>query len=331
MSTSLFGLTLLAELIPLFLAVSFAVYLAVDSTTPERIQTWFASGSRYSKVPLAVGLGAITPFCSCSTVPLVNGMRLAGVPTAPMVAFLLGSPLVSVVALVLLWGALGAGYAVAYVTSAMLLSAVAAVVVERWYGVLPGLDDPVDVNVESDCGESCGTQGSGPIGGESAPALNHGGAVDVVAHRLVAVRPQMSGRIRAAWSKSVADLRKLAVPLLFAVALGTIIHGYVPDDLLGSMTGPWALLAVPIAALAGIPVYASVIVLLPLATGLLDAGVGIGAVTAFLMAASGFSVPEGLLLSKVLPNRLLWQVLVAFGSAVIVIGYAFQIVSSTAS
>lgn len=330
MSTLLFGLRLLAELIPLFLAVSFIVYIAVDSITPERIQKWFTSGSRYSKVPLAVGLGAITPFCSCSTVPLVNGMRLAGVPTAPLVAFLLGSPLVSPVAFVLLWGALGARYAMAYVTSAMILSAVAAIVVERWHGAMPALGDEVDVDAATNSGASCNTTAEGSHDDGSMDTQNQGHVVTLGAPRMQS-KPALLERMGNAWARSTADLRKLAAPLLFAVALGAVVHGYVPDDLLGSMAGPTAVLAVPIAAIAGIPVYASVVVLLPLATTLLGKGVGIGAVTAFLMAASGFSVPEGLLLSKVLPNRLLWRILVAFAIAVVVIGYAFQMASSPVS
>ena len=328
MPVLLFGLRLLAELIPLFLGVSFVVYLAVDSITPERIQQWFASGSRYSKVPLAVGLGAITPFCSCSTVPLVNGMRRAGVPTAPLVAFLLGSPLVSPIAFILLWGALGSGYAVAYVTSAMFLSGAAAIVVERWHGPLPGLDDLDDADIETDCGAACSTVGEESHGVRFGGSPDSGRTVAVDAPS-VSTRPVLVERVRDAASRSITDLRKLAVPLLLAVALGAAIHGYVPDDLFGSMAGPTAVLAVPIAAIAGIPVYASVVVLLPLATTLLGKGIGIGAVTAFLMAASGFSVPEGLLLSRVLPKRLLWRVLVAFAVAVVVIGYAFQLVSST--
>jgi uncharacterized protein len=103
-----------------------------------------------------------------------------------------------------------------------------------------------------------------------------------------------------------------------------VIHGYVPAELLARVAGPDRPWAIPAAALLGIPVYASVIVLLPLGTTLLAKGVGIGAVTAFLMGASGFSLPEGIMLSRVLPRGLLLRVLAVFAVGVVGIGYAFH-------
>ena len=124
--------------------------------------------------------------------------------------------------------------------------------------------------------------------------------------------------------RSVTDLRKLALPLALAIGVGALVHDQVPASALEGVSGSGSLLAIPAAALLGIPVYASVVVLLPLATGLLAKGVGIGAVTTFLMASSGFSLPEGILLSRILPRRLLLQVLALFAVGVIGIGYGFQ-------
>lgn len=136
--------------------------------------------------------------------------------------------------------------------------------------------------------------------------------------------PPLSDSLREAFSKALTDLRKLWVPLVLAIAVGAVIHGYVPADLVAAVAGPEQPWAIPAAALLGVPVYASIIVLLALGTTLLAKGVGVGAVTAFLMGASGFSLPEGILLSKILARALLLRVLAVFSIGVIAIGYAFQ-------
>jgi uncharacterized protein len=111
--------------------------------------------------------------------------------------------------------------------------------------------------------------------------------------------------VHAAFSKALGDLSKLWVALVLAIGVGAVIPGYVLAELLASISGsghPWA---IPAAVLFGVPVCASIIVLLPLGTTLLGKGVSIGAVTALTMGASGFSLPEGIMLSKVLPRALL--------------------------
>lgn len=130
--------------------------------------------------------------------------------------------------------------------------------------------------------------------------------------------------LRKAFGRALTDLRKLWIPLVLAIALGAAIHGYVPAALLARVAGPSRWWAIPGAALLGVPVYASIVVLLPIGATLLAKGVGVGAVTAFLMGASGFSLPEGILLSKILPRPLLLRVLLVFALGVVLIGYAFQ-------
>jgi uncharacterized protein len=90
-----FALTLAAELIPFVVVISTVVYLVIEKVTPERIRAVLGGHSRWLGVPLAAGLGALTPFCSCSTVPLVNGMKSAGTPVASLVAFLIASLLIN--------------------------------------------------------------------------------------------------------------------------------------------------------------------------------------------------------------------------------------------
>jgi uncharacterized membrane protein YraQ (UPF0718 family) len=242
-----FGLVLLAQLVPLFLLVSTLVYLVVDLLTPERIQRWLGGGSAYSKVPLATALGAVTPFCTCSTVPIVNGMRLAGVPTAPLVAFLIASPLISPVAMALLWSLMGAEYAVLYTATALGASAMGAVIVARWNAA----DEPIAAAAEvtvpaSSCG--CGAKPPAGIEGPS-PAMRMStlaGAAGSATLAMPVVAPaafateRFRDRIRRAFVRSLRDLRKFAVPLVVAVAIGAAVYGYVPESLIVDLAGPAA-------------------------------------------------------------------------------------------
>lgn len=126
--------------------------------------------------------------------------------------------------------------------------------------------------------------------------------------------------MRRAWK----DLKQIALPLVIAVAVGAWIHDYVPASLLERLSGPGQWWAIPLAAVLGVPVYASVVVLLPLGTSLLAKGVGVGVVTAFLLGATGFSLPEGMILYKILPRPLLVRLVVVFTFGVISLGYLFQ-------
>lgn len=301
METFRFGLVLLLELVPLFLLISTLVYLTVEALTPARIQQLLGGRSARSGVPLATALGALTPFCSCSTVPMANGMLRGGVPTSSLVAFLIASPLVSPVAVGVLWSSMGARYALLYCLMAMTLAGVGAIVI--------------------------GARESRQESTESSEGAGYGCATRAVEEEVAPKRP-LADRIRTAFVRSLGDLKKMAVPLLAAVAIGALIHGNVPTDLLLRVAGPDRLWAVPAAALLGVPIYASIVVVLPLGASLLAKGVGLGAVTAFMMAASGFSIPEGVMLARILPARLLARIVVVFTAGVMLIGYLFQLFPS---
>lgn len=337
-----FALTLTVELISLFLVISTVVYFVVGKLTPERVRSVLGGRSRWSGVPLAAGLGALTPFCSCSSVPLVNGMRVAGIPTASLVAFLIASPLINPIAVGLLGTAVGIRYAVLYAVLGVGFAMLAGVVVERWYAASarrsPTVTGEAAASPETAvCSRSAcapaprpamphallAVSASGAAGGGIAALDARAGGTCCVAIP-APVMPPIMGSLRTALGKAVLDLRKLWLALVLAIVVGAVIRGYVPADLLARVAGPEQPWAIPAAALLGVPVYASVVVLLPLATTLLAKGVGVGAVTAFLMGASGFSLPEGIMLSRILPRDLLIRVVAVFTLGVILIGCTFQ-------
>jgi uncharacterized protein len=331
-----FAATLAAELVPLFLLVSTLVYLVVERVTPDRIRSVLGGRSRWIGVPLSAVIGALTPFCSCSTVPMVNGMRSAGIPVASLIAFLIASPLINPVAVALLGTAVGLQYAVLYTVAGIGFAMGAGVVVERWYaGPVAAPVAFAGVPERPACASSaCAAPACAPAPGAALAFATAGGGglavlsvprdVSSAVPRSVRVAGPLADALRAAFTRALGDLRKLWLALALAIAVGAAIHGYVPAELLASVAGPDRPWAIPAAAVLGVPVYASVVVLLPLGTSLLAKGVGIGAVTAFLMGASGFSLPEGIMLARILPRGLLLRVLAVFCAGVVLIGYGFQ-------
>ena len=279
-------LTLLLEFMAIFLVVTFAVHLLVQSVSAARLQRAMA-GRPLRGMAMALALGAVTPFCSCSTVPVVAGMAAAGVPVGALTAFLVVSPLVNPATVALLATLVSPLYAAGFVLAAMLLALIVAGAVTglRVRPVLPSALRP-----------------DAPVGA----AVGFGERVQLAARR------------------SARDLRALA-PLLGGFALiGALLYGRVDAKLIGQAieaAGPWA---VPVAVLVGVPVYASTAVLLPLGTALLAAGANLGIVTAFLIGATGLSLPEGIMLQRLLGTRYLTVVAAAFVAAAVTVAYLVQ-------
>jgi uncharacterized protein len=279
-------LTLLVEFMAIFLVVTFAVHLLVLSVPAARLQRAMA-GRPGRAMALALLFGAVTPFCSCSTVPVVAGMAAAGVPVGAMTAFLVVSPLVNPATVALLATLVSPLYAGGFVVAAMALATIVAAVMTL-LRVRPTLDAALR---------------------PSAPAGPPAGIAE---------------RARVAARRSGRDLRALT-PLLGGVAMvGALLYGRVDVGLIGraiESAGPWA---VPVAVLVGVPVYASTAVLLPLGSALLATGANLGVVTAFLIGATGLSLPEGIMLQRLLGTRYLTVLAAAFVAAAVTVGYAVQ-------
>lgn len=280
-------LRLVAEFAALFFLASLVVHGIVASVPPSRLRRALA-GPPARGVAGALLLGAVTPFCSCSTVPLVAGMHAAGVGVAATTAFLVVSPLVNPATVALLATLVSPGYAAAFVLASMTLATLVALALAA-AGVRPSATAIV------------AAPGAGV--GEPLP---------------------WGPRIVAAAARAWRDLRRLAPVLVAAAGLGAALSGRVDAGAVGraiDAAGPWG---VPVALLVGIPVYASTALLLPLGAALLATGADLGVVTAFLIGATGLSLPEGLLLHRLLGGRYLAALVVAFVTAAVAIGYLVQ-------
>jgi hypothetical protein len=288
-------LHLVTILIPMFVGASFLVGLAQEYLPPEKVEQLLRERNRGTGNVAAAGLGAVTPFCSCSTVPVLAGLLGAGAPLGLSFSFLLASPIVNEIAAFLLLGLFGPKVTAIYLVSALVAAVVGGVVID-----LLGLEHLVkDVRVTTN-GRTVATDG-----GTAACSCSNAPATKT--HR---------ERFETAARGAASFFRDTFPYLLVGMTLGALIHGAVPASLLQQVAGPGNPLAVPLAALAGAPLYVSLSGMLPIAASLAEQGLPIGTVVAFVIGGAGVSVPNLILLNKLFERTLL----AVYAATVVTIG-----------
>jgi uncharacterized membrane protein YraQ (UPF0718 family) len=244
---------------------------------------------------MAAGLGVVTPFCSCSAVPAFIGFVTAGVPLGVTMSFLIASPLVNEIAIGLLLTLFGWEVTLLYVVAGLSIAVVGGWVIgrlhlERW--------------VESFVFET-------RLGGE---------VIDSTAGLTFEQRVQMG-------TEEVATiLRKIWPYLLVGIGVGAVIHGWAPEDLFTRYAGPGDALGVVVAVLIGIPLYSNAAGILPLVEALYDKGLPMGTLLAFMMSVVALSLPEMILLRRVLKPQLLAVFVAVVATSIIAVGYLFNLV-----
>lgn len=282
------------KILLLLTAVVFAVGIIRSFFTPDRARRTLGSKREGIGLGLATVLGAVTPFCSCSAVPLFLGFVESGVPLGVTFAFLLSAPLVSEVALVMLFGVFGWQVAALYLVTGMSISIVAGWVigrlkVDRW------VEDWV---YEIRMGQS----------------------------QLPEERLDWAARLRYGW-QSVKDIVGKVWPyVIVGIAVGAIIHGYVPEEMMAGIIGADAWWSVPAAVVVGIPMYANPAGIVPIVEALVGKGAAMGTVLAFMMSVIALSLPEIIILRKVLKWQLIATFLAVVGAGIILVGYLFNII-----
>ncbi|SDF31153.1 hypothetical protein SAMN04488067_103167 [Halorubrum xinjiangense] len=303
-------------LTPLFIGASFLVGLAQEYLPPERVEEMLRARDHGSGNVLAAGLGAVTPFCSCSTVPVLAGLLGAGAPTGMAFSFLLASPIVNWIAVFLLFGLFGTGVTVAYVTTALLAAIVAGLVI----GTLD-LDGYIkDVRITAG-GREIATDGGAPAS-DASKAADAGGCSEC---STAASNRTHRERVTAAGEGALSFFRDTLPYIAVGIAIGALIHGAVPAEFLQRIAGPGNPLATPIAALAGAPIYVSISGMLPIAHSLTEAGIPIGTVIAFVIGGAGISIPNLILLNKLFERRLL----AIYATTVVTIGITIGVLFNT--
>lgn len=267
----------------LLVGLIFVVGMLRTTLSPERVRDVLAGRGLLAGLVLAALLGAVTPFCSCSSIPLFIGFVAAGVPLSITLSFLIASPLVNEVAVVMLGGTFGWGVTAVYVGAGLALAIAAGWVFSRL-----DLDRWVEPFVFST-----------PVAALSA----EGGS------------PSLAARIDAARAETREIVGKVWPYVLVGVGIGALIHGWVPADFFARYAGADNPLSVLLATLAGVPLYANAAGVIPLAEALWAKGVALGTVMAFMMSVVALSVP-----SLVMLRRVLRMPLLALFTAVITVG-----------
>ena len=309
-------LHLVMILTPLFIGASFLVGLAQEYLPPERVEEMLRARDHGSGNVLAAGLGAVTPFCSCSTVPVLAGLLGAGAPTGMAFSFLLASPIVNWIAVFLLFGLFGTGVTVAYVTTALLAAIVAGLIIGTFE-----LDGYIkDVRITAG-GREIATDG-GATPSDASGAADAGGCSEC---GTTATNRTHKERVTAAGEGALSFFRDTLPYIAVGIAIGALIHGAVPAEFLQQIAGPGNPLATPIATLAGAPIYVSISGMLPIAHSLTEAGIPIGTVIAFVIGGAGISIPNLILLNKLFERRLL----AIYATTVVTIGITVGVLFNT--
>jgi uncharacterized membrane protein YraQ (UPF0718 family) len=272
--------------------VVFAMGIVRSFFSPERTRAMLAGKREGIGNVLAACLGIVTPFCSCSAVPLFIGFVSAGVPLGVTFSFLIAAPMVNEVALGLLFGLVGWKVALTYLVFGLAIAIVAGWVI-GWLHLEHWLEDWVR-NVRA-------------------------GAVEVPCARLDIV-----DRIKAG-IEAVRDIVGRVWPWMLAgIGAGALIHGYAPAEVLASIMGRDAWWSVPAAVVIGIPMYSNAAGIIPVVEALIGKGAALGTVLAFMMSVIALSLPEMIILRKVLTLRLIAVFVGVVGTGILAVGFLFN-------
>ena len=245
---------------------------------------------------LAALLGVVTPFCSCSAVPLFIGFVEAGIPLGVTFSFLIAAPMVNEIALVMLFGLFGWQVAALYMATGLLIAIGAGVVIGRVPNIESGVEDFVwQVAV--------GASGAQP--GE---------------------RMAWSERFAIAWQATREIVGKVWLYVVIGIAVGAVIHGYVPENALAGIMGKDAWWSVPAAVAIGVPMYANAAGVIPVTQALMAKGAALGTVLAFMMSVVALSLPEIIILRRVLKLRLIVLFVAIVAAGIVLTGYLFNLV-----
>jgi uncharacterized membrane protein YraQ (UPF0718 family) len=274
--------------------VVFVVGILRTFFTPTRTRQLLAGKSESAGNVLAAMLGIVTPFCSCSAVPLFIGFVTAGIPLGVTFSFLIAAPMINEVALVMLWGLFGWQIALLYLVTGLMIAIIAGWVIGRLK-----LEGYVEDWVYA------------------IPASGHAGTD---------LPMTWQERVQAGWD-AVGDIVGKVWPfVIVGIGIGALIHGYVPEDFMASFMGKDAWWSVPLAVLMGIPMYTNAAGIIPIVEALMGKGAALGTVLAFMMAVIALSFPELIILRKVLKPRLIAIFVAIVGTGILFVGYLFNLI-----
>jgi uncharacterized protein len=282
------------KVLMLLTIIVFVVGIIRSYFTPERTRQILAGKRESVGNVLAAMLGIVTPFCSCSAVPLFMGFVQAGVPLGVTLSFLIAAPMINEIAVVLLFGMFGWKVAFVYITTGLIIAIVSGFVIGRL---------KLERYVE-------------------------GWVYEMQASQIDADIPHLhfTDRIMMGKAAVIEIVGKVWPYVLAGIAVGAGIHGYVPEGFMASFMGKSVWWAVPAAVVLGVPMYSNAAGIIPIVHALLEKGAALGTVLAFMMAVIGLSLPEMIILRNVLKKQLIAVFVGVVASGIIVVGYLFNFI-----
>lgn len=278
----------------LLVLVVFAVGIIRSYFSPERTRKMLGGKSLFTGNVLASSLGVVTPFCSCSAIPLFLGFVQSGVPLGVTFSFLIAAPMINEVALVLLLGLFGWQTALLYASTGLIIAITAGFVIGR-------------LNLEK---------------------FVEGWVYETKAEKVEFIEEKIpfTERLDAGITAVKEIVAKVWIYIVIGIAVGAGIHGYVPENFMASLMGKSAWWSVPLSVLIGIPMYSNAAGIIPIVQALLEKGASLGTVLAFMMSVIGLSLPETIILKKVLKIQLIAIFIGVVGFGIIIVGYLFNFI-----
>lgn len=283
------------KILLLLSSMIFLITLLRTFITPEQTRRWLGGKREGIGNLLAAGIGVVTPFCSCSAVPLFIGFVESGLPLGVTFSYLVAAPMVNEVALVMLFGMFGWQVAGLYLLSGMVIAVLSGVVI-GWLHLERYVEDFVyQVKV--------GSKG-----------------------RVITDRLNWHDRFAQAADTTREIVGKVWLYVVIGIAIGALIHGFVPDAFLADILGKNAFWTVPVAVLVGVPLYSNAAGIIPVVSVLMDKGVALGTVLAFMMSVVALSVPEMIILRRVMKPRLMAAFIPIVAAGIMLTGYLFNFI-----
>lgn len=239
---------------------------------------------------IAALLGTVTPFCSCSSIPLFIGFTSAGLPLGVTFSFLISSPMVDLGSLVLLMSIFGWKVAIVYVVVGLVIAVAGGTLIEKMH-----LENQVE------------------------EFIRNGKAIEVPQEELT-----KKERLKYAWEQVVSTAKKVAAYVLVGVGIGAVIHNWIPEDIIVKVLGTGNPFGVIIATIAGVPMYADIFGCIPIAEALLAKGARLGVVLSFMMGVTTLSLPSMIMLKKAVKPKLLGIFIAICTIGIIIVGYFFN-------
>ncbi|MEB3103001.1 permease [Ferviditalea candida] len=280
------------KILVLLISMVFVISYIRSYFPPEKVKVWLQGKRQGMASVLAALLGIVSPFCSCSTVPLFIGFVEAGIPLGITFTFLISSPIVNEVSLVMLFSIFGYKIAILYVLVGVVLAIVAGSI----------------------------------IGKLKMERYVEGYVYQIRTGETFIPEQSQKDRIQFAKENAIDTVKKIWIYLLIGIAIGGFIHGYAPQELLVKYAGKENWFAVPVATLIGVPLYSNAVGSLPIIEALMQKGVAAGTALSFMMSMVALSLPEMILLRKVIKPQLIGVFIITVSIGIILIGYGFNLI-----